>query len=77
MNEGGINMRWGLMSLVGFFLIGLSFLHLMQPWEELLENAKTNVMLNLYDDHSEGDDVEAQQDISEDTDGDSFTINCP
>lgn len=45
MNEAGIEMKWGLMSLVIFLLLGLVFLQLMAPWEDVLEDAKVNKMI--------------------------------
>lgn len=40
MNESGIEMTWGLLSLIIFLLIGLVFLQLMAPWNEMLEDAE-------------------------------------
>jgi len=45
MNESGIAMTWGLLSLVIFFSVGLVFLQLMAPWEEMVAEAgKVNRM---------------------------------
>lgn len=44
MNESGLHMRWGLMSLAAFLMTGCIFLQMMAPWEEVLEAAKTNKM---------------------------------
>lgn len=40
MNESGIEMRWGLLSLVIFLFIGLVFLQMMMPWDEICENPR-------------------------------------
>jgi MFS-type transporter involved in bile tolerance (Atg22 family) len=40
LNESGYHMKWGIFSIVIFLLIGLAFLQLMAPWEELLAEAK-------------------------------------
>jgi MFS-type transporter involved in bile tolerance (Atg22 family) len=41
MIESGINMKWGLMSMIIFFVIAIGFLCLVSPWEEVLkESAK-------------------------------------
>jgi len=42
MNESGLHMKWGLMSLVVFLMVGCFFLQMMAPWEEVLEAAKRN-----------------------------------
>lgn len=40
MNEVGVDMMWGLLSLLIFFCFGLVFLQLMAPWEEVLADAR-------------------------------------
>eukprot|EP00580_Thalassiosira_gravida_P006576 CAMPEP_0201633962 /NCGR_PEP_ID=MMETSP0493-20130528/7077_1 /ASSEMBLY_ACC=CAM_ASM_000838 /TAXON_ID=420259 /ORGANISM="Thalassiosira gravida, Strain GMp14c1" /LENGTH=531 /DNA_ID=CAMNT_0048105745 /DNA_START=119 /DNA_END=1714 /DNA_ORIENTATION=+ len=42
MNESGLHMKWGMLSLVIFLVIGLVLLQLMAPWEDVLEAAKVN-----------------------------------
>mmetsp|Transcript_29201 Transcript_29201/g.62094 ORF Transcript_29201/g.62094 Transcript_29201/m.62094 type:complete len:514 (-) Transcript_29201:192-1733(-) len=44
MNESGLHMKYGLLSLVIFLMIGLFLLQLMAPWEDVLEAAKVNKM---------------------------------
>ena len=39
MNESGISMRWGLMSLVIFFFLAIAILHLIPSWDVVLEEA--------------------------------------
>lgn len=46
-NEVGVNMKWGLMSLLLFLFVGLGFLQAMDPWEDVLEAAKTNKMTEV------------------------------
>ena len=52
MNESGIEMKYGLLSLVGFLLIGCFLLQLMAPWEDVLEAAKVNKMAKVAPDES-------------------------
>lgn len=40
MNESGIHMKYGLMSLIIFFIIGFLFLFLMEPWSKIREEAQ-------------------------------------
>jgi len=42
LNEIGVSMQWGLMSLVGFYFIAVLFLELMAPWEKVLEKARSS-----------------------------------
>ena len=39
MNESGVHMKYGVMSLIIFFLIGFVFVCFMQPWELIREDA--------------------------------------
>mmetsp|Transcript_26378 Transcript_26378/g.45013 ORF Transcript_26378/g.45013 Transcript_26378/m.45013 type:complete len:514 (+) Transcript_26378:212-1753(+) len=47
MNESGLHMKWGLLSLIIFLIVGLFFLFLMAPWEDVLEDAKVNRMSHV------------------------------
>jgi len=40
MNESGVHMKYGMVSLIIFFLIGLFFLCLMAPWSIIREGAR-------------------------------------
>jgi len=40
LNEAGVSMSYGLISLITFFVISLILLHLMVPWNEVLEVAR-------------------------------------
>lgn len=44
MNQSGINMRWGLMSLVIFFVIAIGLLSLMDKWEKVSSERKTDAI---------------------------------
>lgn len=48
MNESGLHMKWGLLSLVIFLFIGLVFLQLMAPWEEVLQEAKDKDKMAMF-----------------------------
>mmetsp|Transcript_17058 Transcript_17058/g.36857 ORF Transcript_17058/g.36857 Transcript_17058/m.36857 type:complete len:530 (+) Transcript_17058:80-1669(+) len=47
MNEAGLHMKWGMLSLVIFLVAGLVLLQLMAPWEDVLEAAKVNKMTEI------------------------------
>ncbi len=47
MNESGLHMKWGMLSLVLFLVIGLVLIQLMAPWEDVLEAAKVNKMMDV------------------------------
>lgn len=58
MNESGLHMKWGLISLVIFLVVGLVFLQIMAPWEDVLEAAKTNKMTRVFgEDEEEGESI--------------------
>ena len=44
MNESGVHLKWGGISLNIFIFAGLALFMLMQPWEECLKLAETNKM---------------------------------
>jgi len=44
MNQSGINMRWGLMSLVIFFVIAIGLLSLMDKWEKVSSERRTDAI---------------------------------
>jgi hypothetical protein len=44
MNQSGVNMRWGLISLVIFFAIAIGFLSLMDKWEKVSSERKTDAI---------------------------------
>lgn len=45
-NESGVSMQYALMSLCIFFFIALVSLTLMDPWDSVLESAKTNKIIS-------------------------------
>lgn len=60
MIEAGINQKWGLMSLIIYFVIAIGLLSFVAPWEDMLkESAKTIDM--------DEDDVVKVKDVTEDT----------
>mmetsp|Transcript_46906 Transcript_46906/g.142093 ORF Transcript_46906/g.142093 Transcript_46906/m.142093 type:complete len:460 (+) Transcript_46906:162-1541(+) len=64
MNESGLHMKWGLISLVIFLMVGCGFLQVMAPWEEALEVAKgPNKMTRAFSEVNKdmSDDVVKQQ----------------
>lgn len=57
--ESGVNMKWGLMSMIVFFIIAIGFLCLMPPWDEVVkESAKTIDVVNVEDVTGETSDAE-------------------
>ncbi|KAL7542812.1 hypothetical protein ACHAXR_012126 [Thalassiosira sp. AJA248-18] len=56
MNESGIDMKWGLLSLVIFLFIGLIFLQLMLPWDEFVAEAKKQNMMMFQPETVDGAD---------------------
>jgi Na+/melibiose symporter-like transporter len=59
MIENGVNQKWGLMSLILFFVVAIGFLCLMSSWEDVLkESAKTIDVIKLEDVTGETSDVE-------------------
>jgi MFS-type transporter involved in bile tolerance (Atg22 family) len=56
MNESGISMRWGLVSLVIFFALGIASLSLMDKWENIRperNNSKDSVDIDIVSAASE------------------------
>jgi MFS-type transporter involved in bile tolerance (Atg22 family) len=68
MIESGINQRWGLMSLIIFFVIAIGLFSLVAPWEDVLkESAKMIDADKIMDDVVEVTDVteDATEDVTE------------
>jgi len=59
MNESGVHMKYGVMSLIIFFLIGFAFICLMAPWSTIRE--KANEQSKMINDS----DQETIQDVNE------------
>jgi len=58
MNESGVHMKYGVMSLIIFFLIGFVFVCLMEPWESIREDAHKDSKILCYNDSETIQDVE-------------------
>jgi len=57
MNESGVHMKYGVMSLIIFFLIGLAFLCLMAPWSTIREKANEPSKMIHFSDQETIQDV--------------------
>lgn len=47
MNQNGVSMQWELFSLVFFFVIGIFFLFLMDPWDKICNQQTTEDVLEM------------------------------
>ena len=44
LNEAGLNLQWGFLSLVFFFIVALLSLQFMAPWEKIVESARPGLI---------------------------------
>jgi len=65
MNESGLHMKWGLLSLVAFLLIGLFFLQIMASWDDVLEAAEVNKMTKAFEEDEASRAAEASKPLPE------------
>ena len=65
MNESGLHMKRGMLSLVIFLVIGLVLLQLMAPWEDVLEAAKVNRMKEVVFNTSKPSSASAGNDLQQ------------